>query len=91
MHCFGCDLFGNQFVFYNEKVCLFDIESAKIEVLANNFENRLSPKIPFLIGGKYETNNLYILDFYKRLDVSASIYHQIKDLPDGTPVEIVSK
>jgi hypothetical protein len=120
--CFGCDLFGNQFIFYSEKVYLFDIESAEIELLANDFlsfcelfndpehfyyltgwnvlsewvnlhgrfsiENRLSPKFPFLIGGNYVIDNLYVFDFYKRIDYAASIYHQIKDLPDGTPVQL---
>lgn len=49
---------------------------------------RLRPKMPFVLGGKYEASFLYAIDAVKALDFAASIAHQIKGLPDGTPFEV---
>jgi hypothetical protein len=50
---------------------------------------RLIPKVPFVLGGKYEVNNLHSLDEVNGMLFRASIANQIRDLPDGA--EIVLK
>ena len=49
---------------------------------------RLVPKIPFVLGGPYSTNNLYSLDSVQGMRLRASIALQIKDVPDGTPAKL---
>lgn len=36
--CFAEDVFGMQFCLYNHKICLFDVETAHYEILADDFE-----------------------------------------------------
>ncbi|UXI66755.1 hypothetical protein [Tahibacter amnicola] len=47
---------------------------------------RLFPKIPFVLGGDYETANLWVADPRKVMGYRGWIASQIKDLPDGTYV-----
>ncbi len=49
---------------------------------------RLIPKIPFILGGKYEADNLFALEAVKGMQYRAAIWKQIRDLPDGTPVQL---
>jgi hypothetical protein len=49
-------------------------------------DQRLCPKIPFVIGGKYEESNFYASVFPSYLELNADIARQIYDLPDGTAV-----
>jgi hypothetical protein len=49
---------------------------------------RLVPKIPFVMGGKFSSENLYQLDRVKALQLRGSIAVQIKDLPDGARVRV---
>ena len=51
---------------------------------------RLVPIKPFVVGGKYEVSNLYSLDFAKAIRYNANIARQIKDLPDGQAINIVT-
>lgn len=49
---------------------------------------RLLPKTPFIMGGKYEVENLFALDAVKGMRYRADIWKQIRDLPDGTPIQL---
>jgi hypothetical protein len=50
--------------------------------------NRLIPKIPFIMGGAFEVENLFALDAVKAMRYRADIWKQIRNLPDGTPVQL---
>ena len=50
--------------------------------------HRLIPKIPFIMGGAYEADNLFALDAVKGMRYRADIWKQIRDLPDGTPIQL---
>lgn len=52
---------------------------------------RLLPKIPFVAGGNYELNNLFLIDAIEGMKYRAHIAEQIKNLPDGTSIEIEFK
>lgn len=47
---------------------------------------RLVPKIPFVAGGKYELENLYLMDAVRGMQLRGELATQIKDLPDGAPI-----
>lgn len=49
---------------------------------------RLLPKVPFVLGGTYELDNLYAADALKGMEFRADMWKQIKDLPDGTQVRM---
>jgi hypothetical protein len=49
---------------------------------------RLLPKVPFVIGGKYEIANLYAGDILQAMRFRASLASQIANLPDGTAVRM---
>jgi len=49
---------------------------------------RLIPKLPFVLGGKYEIRNLYLAEEVKAIQFRASIARQIRDLPDGSGVRL---
>jgi hypothetical protein len=49
--------------------------------------NRLMPKIPFVLGGKYSLGNIYALDSVSAMKSRGNLALQLKDLPDGTKVE----
>ena len=48
---------------------------------------RLVPKIPFVTGGEYVIENLYVLDSTKAMQLRANLAVQIRDLPDGAPIK----
>lgn len=41
-----------------------------------------------IIGGTYDEKNMYALDIYEHYNLTGEIHFQLKDLPDGTKVEI---
>lgn len=47
---------------------------------------RLLPKVPFVLGGKFTTDNLYLLDSVTGMKVRGDLAQQIKNSPDGTKV-----
>lgn len=47
-------------------------------------------KIPAVLGGKYEIENIAPLDMEVNYSFLADIHRQIKDLPDGTKINLVS-
>jgi hypothetical protein len=49
---------------------------------------RLLPKIPFVGGGRFTVDNLYLVDSVKGMKVRADIARQIHDLPDGTKITV---
>ena len=48
---------------------------------------RLLPKIPFVAGGKFGLDNLYLHDAVEGMKFRANIAIQIKDLPDGAQIQ----
>jgi hypothetical protein len=54
--------------------------------LAGN--ERLIPKTLFVVGGKFQVDNLYALDAVKAMQFRAYIALQIKGLPDGTQIQL---
>ncbi len=64
-------------------------ESLMLEWKENNeleLYERLTPKIPFVLQGKFEIDNLYKNNFKKILEFNADLAKQIKDLPDGQQI-----
>ncbi|MBL8189742.1 MAG: SMI1/KNR4 family protein [Acidobacteria bacterium] len=49
---------------------------------------RLLPKIPFILGGAYEVENLYAGDTLEGIYLRAGIWRQIHELPDGAQIEL---
>jgi hypothetical protein len=49
---------------------------------------RLLPKIPFVLGGAYEVENLYAAAALEGMMFRADIWRQIRDLPDGSQVNL---
>ncbi len=58
------------------------------KLLSNKQGVRLCPKLPFVLGGKYEEENLYSMSFPEYLQYYSDIEKQIRDLPDNTEFEI---
>lgn len=61
------------------------------EWLLNNqleFDQRLCPKVPFVMGGEFKVNNLYASAFPNSIKAYANIAKQVYSLPDGTPVKL---
>ncbi|HYG66901.1 MAG TPA: hypothetical protein VD838_04550 [Anaeromyxobacteraceae bacterium] len=50
---------------------------------------RLAPKVPFVLGGAYELDNLYAADALESMRFRADLARQIRDLPDGARVKLV--
>lgn len=49
---------------------------------------RLLPKLPFVLGGEYKVENLYAADALKGMESRADMWRQIRDLPDGTKINV---
>ena len=49
---------------------------------------RLLPKIPFILGGGYEVNNLFAVDAVTAMRYRGELWAQLRDLPDGTQVRL---
>jgi hypothetical protein len=49
---------------------------------------RLIPKIPFIIGGKYELSNLYAGEATEAMRFRGSLARQVAKMPDGTPISL---
>lgn len=50
-------------------------------------KKRLLPKIPFVAGGEFVLDNLYLSDVIDGMRFRANIANQIKDLPDGVQIK----
>lgn len=51
---------------------------------------RLAPKIPFVLGGAFDLDNLYAADALEAMRVRAELARQIRDLADGARVKVVA-
>jgi hypothetical protein len=49
---------------------------------------RLVPKVPFVIGGKYELDNLYAAPVIDAMRFRGSLARQLAKVPDGTPIDL---
>lgn len=49
---------------------------------------RLIPKRPFVLGGEYSVDNLYLLNAVEGMRLRAEIATQVRYLPDGSVVEL---
>lgn len=56
-----------------------------------NFNQRLCPKMPFILGGNYTLDNLYVGTFPDFIKSSANIARQVYNLPEGTNFKITIK
>lgn len=50
-------------------------------------KKRLLPKMPFVAGGEFKLDNLYLADAVEGMRFRADIANQIKDLPDGVQIK----
>lgn len=50
-------------------------------------KKRLLPKLPFVAGGEFNLDNLYLTDAVEGMRFRANIANQIKDLPDGAQIK----
>ncbi len=50
-------------------------------------KKRLLPKIPFVAGGEFALDNLYLADSVDGMKFRADIANQIKELPDGAQIK----
>ena len=50
-------------------------------------KKRLLPKLPFVAGGEFVLDNLYLADAVEGMRFRADIANQIKDLPDGAQIK----
>lgn len=55
------------------------------------YGSRLAPKIPFVLGGQFSLQNLFVQPLPDRLAFGAALAQQITDLPDGTKVRLVTE
>lgn len=53
-----------------------------------DYNMRLTPKMPFVLGGEFGIDNLYNADFEKVMNFNADLANQIYDLPDGASLDI---
>lgn len=59
--------------------------------LSNNkfeFNQRLCPKIPFIMGGEFKIDNLYAGNFPDSIKAYANIAKQVYNLPNGAQVKL---
>lgn len=49
---------------------------------------RLVPRIPFVLGGEFSLDNLYLCSSVESMRSRANIANQILDLPDGMKIQI---
>lgn len=49
---------------------------------------RLLPKVPFVLGGAFAPSNLVAVDAVEGMRYRGDLWRQIRDLPDGTQVQL---
>lgn len=47
---------------------------------------RLQPKIPFVLGGAFDVENLFVQNMHSTINFFADFYNQTKDLKDGDQI-----
>lgn len=51
-------------------------------------DQRLAPRMPFVLQGAYDLDNLYLADPANSMRFRGNIARQLHDVPDGTPIDI---
>ncbi|MDC9607194.1 SMI1/KNR4 family protein [Xenorhabdus griffiniae] len=78
-------------------IILEDYEVLTGYSLAHNWQNiygpiqsgyRLVPKIPFVLGGEYELENLYLARTGESMRARADLALQIRNIPDGASIKM---
>jgi hypothetical protein len=66
------------------------INALKAWLLNNQFDfnQRLCPKVPFIMGGEFKVGNLYAGRFPDFIKAYANIARQVYNLPEGTEVKL---
>jgi hypothetical protein len=76
-------------IFYNKESFGSDISNAWIKKNGEiDDKQRLVPKLPFCLGGKYEVENLVPMGFQDMVDFYYQFYITTKDVPDGKEIRI---
>jgi hypothetical protein len=79
------------------KIVLSDYETLTGYPLAHQWQKkngqlptgkRLLPKVPFVLGGDFVLDNMYMADAVEGMRFRADIACQIKDLPDGAEIKL---
>ena len=52
---------------------------------------RLAPKVPFVVGGKFLVENLYATSDVEGMRFRGSVARQIREVPDGAQVVLDTK
>ena len=63
-----------------------NFDDTHIEILYKG--NRMSPLKPFVLGGDFTLENLFINKYADNLELNCNLAKQIYNLPDGQPIEI---
>jgi hypothetical protein len=99
---FAEDVFGAQFAAAGDAIVSFDPETGQVQPLASGFPlahewqlrhrplaigERLIPKVPFVLGGEFTVDNLFVMRADRGMKLRANLAVQIRDLPDGTEIE----
>ncbi|MNM71116.1 hypothetical protein D3C81_827700 [compost metagenome] len=50
--------------------------------------DRLLPKVPFVLGGKFDADNLYACNAMEGMKMRSELAQKIKDLPDGAELKL---
>ncbi|QPB41637.1 hypothetical protein [Rodentibacter haemolyticus] len=53
-----------------------------------SFNDVLMPKIPFILGGEYSINNLYMSNIYESIQLKQYIYNKTKESEDGEKIKL---
>ena len=80
-----CDLIVSEYKQYTgyQLMCEWQMANAPITL-----GHRLCPKLPFVLGGQYEVDNLYSINALQGMLLRSSIATQIRDLPDGSEIQL---
>ena len=80
-----CDLIVSEYKQYTGYAIMHEWQIAKGPIALGN---RLCPKLPFVLGGQYEIDNLYSTPALDGILLRASVATQIRDVPDGSSIKI---
>lgn len=81
-----CELLQDDLEYYTGSALIKEMSNDQVIKLGLGY--RLSAKYPFVLGGDYDLNNLYLKGQFENLQYNASIANQIYNLPDGEKIKI---
>lgn len=81
-------------ILYNDKIeflaqDLFEKALRHLKIVAIDYKKCIGFKIPLFLGGKEEISNYQICDLEVYWDFEYQLFHQVKNVPDGTKVNQV--